>query len=63
MKRLVIYEGANHGVGDAQSVENGEDKNTLLADWLVDRINGKPFRSERVWVDTSGRTTATAYDV
>ena len=62
-KRLVIYEGANHGVGDAQSVENGEDKNTLRADWLVDRINGKPFRSERVWVDTSGRTTATAYDV
>ncbi len=60
-KRLVIYEGANHGVGDAPSVDNGEDKNTLLVDWLVDRINGKPFTSERVWVDSSGRATATPF--
>jgi pimeloyl-ACP methyl ester carboxylesterase len=60
-KRLVIFEGANHGVGDAPSVDNGEDKNTMLADWLVDRLNGKPFVSERVWIDSSGRATATAY--
>jgi fermentation-respiration switch protein FrsA (DUF1100 family) len=57
-KRLVIYEGANHGVGDAPSVENGEEKNTLLADWLLDRIKGKKAKSERVWVDSSGRATA-----
>jgi hypothetical protein len=60
-KRLVIYEGANHGVGDAPSVENGEDKSTLLADWLLDRIKGKKAKSERVWVDSSGRATATAF--
>ena len=58
-KRLVIFEGANHGVGDAPSVDNGEDKNTMLADWLIDRLNGKPFTSERVWIDSSGRATAT----
>jgi hypothetical protein len=57
-KRLVIYEGANHGVGGAPSVENGEEKNTLLADWLLDRIKGKKAKSERVWVDSSGRATA-----
>jgi pimeloyl-ACP methyl ester carboxylesterase len=57
-KRLVIYEGANHGVGDAASVDNGDDKNTMLADWLLDRINGKPARSERVWIDSSGRAHA-----
>jgi pimeloyl-ACP methyl ester carboxylesterase len=56
-KRLVIYEGANHSVADAPSVENGEDKNSLLADWLLDRIEGKPFRSERVWIDSSGKET------
>ena len=60
-KRLVIYEGANHGVGDAPSVDAGEDKNILLADWLVDRLNGKSFVSERVWVDSSGRATSTPY--
>lgn len=60
-KRLVIYEGANHGVGDAPSVEAGEEKNTLLADWLLDRIRGKKAKSERVWVDSSGRATSTAF--
>ena len=57
-KRLVIYEGANHGVGDAPSAEAGEDKNTLLADWLFDRIRGKKAKTERVWIDSSGRATA-----
>jgi fermentation-respiration switch protein FrsA (DUF1100 family) len=57
-KRLVIYEGANHGVGDAPSVEAGEEKSTMLADWLLDRIKGKKANSERVWVDSSGRATA-----
>lgn len=56
-KRLVIYEGANHGVGDAPSVEAGEDKNTMLADWLLDRIKGRKVTSERVWIDSSGRAT------
>jgi pimeloyl-ACP methyl ester carboxylesterase len=57
-KRLVIYEGANHGVGDAPSAEAGEDKNTLLADWLLDRIRGKKAKTERVWIDSAGRATA-----
>jgi pimeloyl-ACP methyl ester carboxylesterase len=61
-KRLVIYEGANHGVGDAPSVTNGEDKVTMLADWLLDRINGKPMTSERVWIDSAGRATATPFE-
>jgi fermentation-respiration switch protein FrsA (DUF1100 family) len=61
-KRLVIYEGANHSVADAPSVENGEDKNSLLADWLLDRIEGKPFRSERVWIESSGKATAEPYE-
>ncbi|MBM3607192.1 MAG: alpha/beta hydrolase [Alphaproteobacteria bacterium] len=60
-KKLVIYEGANHGVGDAPSVANGEEKVTMIADWLLDRINGKPFVSERVFVDSSGRASATPY--
>ncbi len=54
-KRLVIYEGANHGVGDAASVTFGEDKVVMMLDWLLDRVNGKPAVSERIFVDSSGR--------
>ena len=60
-KKLVIFEGANHGVGDAPSVANGEEKVTMIADWLLDRINSKPFESERVWVDSAGRMQHTPY--
>ena len=61
-KRLVIFEGANHSVGDAPSVENGEEKNTLIADWLLDRIAGKPMQSERVWIDSRGEAHATGFE-
>jgi hypothetical protein len=54
-KRLVIFEGANHSVAGAPSAENGEDRNTMLADWLLDRVNGKTVKSERVWIDSSGK--------
>ncbi|HEU0070865.1 MAG TPA: alpha/beta hydrolase [Alphaproteobacteria bacterium] len=60
-KRLVIYEGANHSVGDAPSVEAGDEKNALIADWLLDRVNGKPFQSERVWYTSSGKAEITPY--
>ena len=60
-KRLVIYEGANHSVADAPSVDNGDEKNSLIADWLLDRIHGKPFQSERVWVTSSGQPVVTPY--
>lgn len=54
-RRLVVYEGANHGVGDSPSVTFGEDKATLMADWLLDRVNGKQPPDERVFIETSGR--------
>jgi fermentation-respiration switch protein FrsA (DUF1100 family) len=57
-KRLIVFEGANHSVAGAPSAENGEDRNTMLADWLLDRISGKPMKSERSWVDSSGRMTS-----
>jgi len=33
---------------------------TLVADWLVARLAGKPFKSERWFVDATGRVVTTA---
>jgi hypothetical protein len=30
----------------------------VVADWLRDRIDGKPFASEYIWIDGAGRATA-----
>jgi pimeloyl-ACP methyl ester carboxylesterase len=60
-KRLVVYEGAGHGIRDGSAAQNGEEKTVVVADWLRDRIDGKPFVSESVWVDGSGRITSKPY--
>jgi pimeloyl-ACP methyl ester carboxylesterase len=60
-KRLVIFEGANHGVAGAPSVTNGEEKVTMIADWLADRIGGKTFPSELWRVDATGTPHKTTY--
>lgn len=58
-KTLVVYEGANHGLSDSMSVRLGENRNTMIADWLKDRFDGKPATSERVFIDSSGRAAVT----
>ena len=48
-KKIVVYEGELHAIkymGDVQ---------TLVADWLKDRLDGKPMTSERVLIDVFGR--------
>ncbi len=56
-KRLVVYEGADHGMGGAPSTQLGPNWQTLIADWLADRLDGKPMHSERLFVANSGRVT------
>ena len=58
-KRLVVYEGANHGLYEGASVQLGQNRATLIADWLKDRLDGKPAASERVYIDSTGRATVT----
>ena len=54
-KQLVVFEGANHAVGDAPSVALGPNRNTLLGEWFLDRFAGRPMESERVTIDATGR--------
>ncbi len=46
----MVYEGERH------SLRNPFARDTI-ADWLKDRLDGKPRKSEKVFVDTSGRET------
>ena len=58
-KRLVVYEGANHGINEGASTKLGENRATMIADWLKDRLDGKPAASERVDIDSTGWATVT----
>ena len=55
----MIYEGANHGINEGTSVQLGENRATLIADWLKDRLDDKPAESEHVYIDSTGRATVT----
>jgi cephalosporin-C deacetylase-like acetyl esterase len=47
-KVLVVYEGEKHSIRNPRA-------RTLLVDWLADRLAGKPFKSEKIYVEMSGR--------
>ncbi|HXV84342.1 MAG TPA: alpha/beta fold hydrolase [Candidatus Binatia bacterium] len=49
-KVLVVYEGEKHSIRNPRA-------RTLLVDWLADRLAARPFKSERVYVEMSGKET------
>ena len=57
-KSLVVYEGANHGINEGMSVALGENRNTMMADWYLDRFAGKEMKSEKSLIDSTGRMTS-----
>jgi alpha-beta hydrolase superfamily lysophospholipase len=58
-KKLVVYEGAVHGIFGSPSSALGENPNNLILDWIADRFAGKPMKNEKVFIDVMGRATAT----
>jgi dienelactone hydrolase len=60
-KQLVVYEGSRHSVGNVPSAQLGPHPQTLVADWMLARLSGKPLASERWFVESSGRVTKTPY--
>jgi cephalosporin-C deacetylase-like acetyl esterase len=48
-KKIIVYEGENHS--NTQSM----DAQTVVADWLRDRLDGKPMQDESVIMDPLGR--------
>ena len=58
-RQLVVYADSRHSVGNVPSTNLGPFPPTLVADWLVARLNSKPMKSERWYVDPIGRITKT----
>lgn len=54
-RRLVIYQDSRHAIGGVPSASLGPFAPGLVADWMADRLAGKPMESERWFVDAAGR--------
>jgi dienelactone hydrolase len=46
-KNIAVFKGEYHGVSDNWDVKS------MLADWLRDRLDGKPFQSGRIYMDST----------
>ena len=55
-KKLIVYEGATHGLAGPTTL-TAEAPRAVEADWIRDRIDDKPFQSERILITTSGDWT------
>jgi hypothetical protein len=60
-RRLVIYQDSRHSVGNVPAANLGPAPAVLVADWMQARLAGKPFTSERWFVEASGRVVKTPY--
>jgi fermentation-respiration switch protein FrsA (DUF1100 family) len=59
-KTLLVYKGGNHSITFTTSSTKGPDPRTVQAEWLADRLEGKPLQSERWVIDYDGKVTKTA---
>jgi alpha-beta hydrolase superfamily lysophospholipase len=60
-KQMVVYQESRHSVGNVPAANLGPFPQILVADWLADRLAGKPFVSERWYVAGSGDINKTVY--
>ena len=59
-KQMVIYQESRHSVGNVPAANLGPFPAILVADWLADRLAGKPLASERWYVRSSGQVDKSA---
>jgi dienelactone hydrolase len=53
-KQLIVYAGGNHSIAFTTASTKGPNPREVQADWLAARLEGKPFASERWYVDYDG---------
>ena len=62
-RQLVIYADSRHSVGNVPAANLGPFPSTLVADWMAARLDGKPFASERWFVQATGQVVKTGLAV
>ena len=60
-KQMVVYQESRHSVGNVPAANLGPFPPILVADWLADRLAGKPFTSEHWFVRSNGQIDKSAY--
>jgi len=58
-KRLVVYQDSRHSVGNVPATNLGPFPPVLMADWMAATVGGKPFASEKWYVEATGRIVKT----
>ena len=58
-KQFIVYQDGRHGIGGVPSAVNGPEPRTYQAEWIMARLAGKPFDSERWFVEASGKIDKT----
>jgi dienelactone hydrolase len=58
-KQLVVYQESRHSVGNVPAANLGPFPPILVADWMADRLAGKPLTSERWFVAATGQVSKT----
>jgi len=58
-KQMVVYQESRHSVGNVPSANLGPFPPILVADWMADRLAGKPLTSERWYVMANGQIEKT----
>ena len=61
-KQMLLYEGANHGVAGSAATVNGPNPRTFIADWLKDRLDGKPMETKHMKVDAAGTVHESTFE-
>jgi dienelactone hydrolase len=54
-RRIVVYQESRHSVGNVPAANLGPFPPILVADWLADRVAGKPMANEHWYVRASGQ--------
>jgi esterase/lipase len=61
-KQLLLYEGADHGLGGSPSSSLGPNAATFQADWLKDRLDSKPMQTKHMKVDATGQVHESTFE-
>ena len=58
---MVVYQDSRHSVGNVPAANLGPFPPILVADWMADRLAGRPLASERWYVTASGQSNRTPW--